>query len=134
MSEWRAYKTNKRPFASSPAVLERGLVPFSPRAPRNLLQMRAHCPDGPRFLLVFPPMPVLRRADALSEPFLVATRVKQEDSADLAKQAGPKGGGQDARSNPATLPTAGVSSASRSSGSVCKVKTLRPCWGPTAMR
>jgi transposase len=32
-----AYKTNKRSFASSPAVLERSLVPFSPRSLRNLL-------------------------------------------------------------------------------------------------
>ena len=35
-------------------------------------------------------------------------------------RAGPKGGGQDARSNPATFPTAGVSSAPRSSGSVAR--------------
>ena len=37
-------------------------------------------------------------------------------------KAGPKGGGQDARSNPATIPATGVSSASRSSGRVCKVR------------
>ena len=67
-----AYKTNKRPFASSPVVLERSLVPFSPRAPRNLLQMRAHCPDGPRSFAVFPPMPVLRRADAVGNRSCVA--------------------------------------------------------------
>ena len=42
-------------------------------------------------------------------------------------KAGPNGGGQDARSNPATPPTTEASSASRSSGSVRKVKTLRPC-------
>ena len=42
-------------------------------------------------------------------------------------KAGPKGGGQDARSKPAMFPVAEALSASRSSGSVCKVKTLRPC-------
>jgi hypothetical protein len=33
-------------------------------------------------------LPVFRSADALSQPFLVEPRAKQEDSADLAKQAG----------------------------------------------
>jgi len=33
-------------------------------------------------------MAVLRPADILSKPFLVATWVKQEDSAELAEQAG----------------------------------------------
>ena len=37
-------------------ILERSLVPFSPRAPRNRLQMRAHCPDGLRSFPVFPPI------------------------------------------------------------------------------
>jgi len=50
--------------------------------------MRARCPEVPRSLRVFPPMPVFRPADTQSKPFLVATRVKQEDSADLARQAG----------------------------------------------
>ncbi len=40
--------------------------------------MTAHRPEVPRSLPVFPPMPVLRPADTLSKPFLVATRVKQE--------------------------------------------------------
>jgi hypothetical protein len=48
--------------------------------------MRAHCFDVQRSLPIFPPMPVFRPADTLSKPFLVATRVKQENSAELAKQ------------------------------------------------
>jgi len=98
-----AYKTNKRCFASNAEVLERYLVPFSPRSIRTLLELTAqHCPvpqgtfsivprshlEVTRCLLVFPPMPVFRPADTLSKPFLVATRVKQENSAALAKQVG----------------------------------------------
>ena len=36
------------------------------------------------------------------------------------------------RENPATLPT--LSNGSSHAGRVCSVKTLRPCWGPTAIR
>jgi hypothetical protein len=50
--------------------------------------MRAHCLDGRRSSPVFRSLPVFRSADALSQPFLVEPRAKQEDSADLAKQAG----------------------------------------------
>jgi len=63
--EFGAYKTNKRSIASSPAVLERSLVPFPPQSLRNLLQMTAHCPEDSGSLPVFPPMPVFRPVDTL---------------------------------------------------------------------
>ena len=48
---------------------------------------RSHLEDSGS-LAVFPPMPVFRPADTLSKPLLVATRVKQKKSAELAKQVG----------------------------------------------
>jgi len=60
-----------------------------------LLQLTVHCPVpqgtfsiAPRSLPVVPPIPVFRPADILSKPFRVATRVKQENSVELTKQAG----------------------------------------------
>jgi hypothetical protein len=54
---------------------------------------------------------------------------------DLAQpQAGPQGEGQDARSNPAAFATVLLSSSSVTAAIVCKVNTLRPRWGPRAMR
>ncbi len=53
----------------------------------NLPRIRRTAPKfGPQ-LSVFPPMAVLRPAATLSKPFLIATWVKQEDSAELAEQA-----------------------------------------------
>ncbi|MFT7460892.1 MAG: hypothetical protein ACI909_003582 [Planctomycetota bacterium] len=50
-------------------------------------------------------------------------------------KAGPQGVGQDARSKPATLPTASPPGSSGShAGRVCSVNTLRPACGPTAIR
>ena len=52
------YKTNKRHF--------------SPREPRNLLQMGARCPEDSGSLPVFPPMPVFRPADTFGNGSCVA--------------------------------------------------------------
>ncbi len=62
------YKSNKPPFASRPPPLAVSLVRFSPRAPRNLLQMTAQCPENPPLLPVSPPMAVFRPAGILSTP------------------------------------------------------------------
>ncbi len=59
-----------------------------PEHPGNLLRIRRTALKICPLLPVFPPMAILRPADILSKPFLVATWVKPEKSAELAEQAG----------------------------------------------
>jgi hypothetical protein len=54
----------------------------------NLPRIRRTAPKFDTQLPDFPPMAVLRPAATLSKPFLIATWVKQEDSAELAEQKG----------------------------------------------